>query len=545
MNNDIAIPEEIVNEAVKRFSRKFMFVYPEKYYTADDMITGARNPSGKRHYGICTACGKRSENVPAAQDEYKKWNLRKPYHDPYCRPTHGYVLCPQCEELVEARKGTLDKKCLKDGHYIRAWDAESPDKVILYEFCLIMADWTDHAPQKIAVQYQRKTELSPGKAETFEYWYQDWNANVKSWEKINFPREAREPLPKHWNTLGEEKLAGTFLENIYNYCEEHHLSIRYIMRFVEEPLTELFYKMGFEGVANDRVWKDKATKGTRHIDFTQRSPKKMFRGLTKAEEQKAKQVLLQVKNKNMLWCHDFERAISMIKKCKCVSIDTIVSLLDGINDYRHDTDNRVIMEICAKVPSFPAERIIDYIHDHDLPIYRDYIKFAVKNGAPINEQHTAFPEDLLAAHDKQIEDHEFLIKRESFEKCKKRKKQLENKGYSYEHAGIISVIPEKPTDIRREGQYLHHCVGNYAEDHVSGKTNIIFIRRAESPTIPWYTLEVAPDTLGFRQCYGFKNQTRGKDDPEVKKFLNAYKRHLETYKHKNKKQEDKKCRKTA
>lgn len=41
-----------------------------------------------------------------------------------------------------------------------------------------------------------------------------------------------------------------------------------------------------------------------------------------------------------------------------------------------------------------------------------------------------------------------------------------------------------------EGQALHHCVGGYALRMAEGKTAIFFIRLAEEPDRPYYTLEL-------------------------------------------------------
>lgn len=535
---DIAIPENIVNEAVRRFGRRFLFVYPEKFYTDED-IFAERRPTGRRYYGICTACGELSENVEAAMNENEKYRTKKPYYDKYSRPPLGYVKCPECGAFVEARKGNIDKSCLRDAFYLKAWDVESPEKVILYEACIYLENWANSGPQCVSVKYQRKTVLALGKAETYEYWYKSWYGDEKEWVKQMFPKDASGSLPKREVELGEEKLAGTFLEKIYDYVTEKNLSFRYLIRFVEEPLTELFYKMGFTAIANDRVYKDKQSKGTRHIDFTQRSPKKMFRGCDESTVQKIRQFMDLVGKKSSLDCAELEAAIMALKKCKGATPEALADMLDNC---RHNFISS--LRLCGKVNAFPFGRVADYINAHDGNIYRDYIETCILNGAPLNEARTAFPEDLYAAHDEQVEKHEFAIKRESFEKCAKRAEKLRKQGYEFECGGICTVIPEKPTDIQREGTALCHCVGKlYTDKHVSGYSNIIFIRRASDPQKPWFTLEADPETRRFRQCFGYKNRMTGASDPEVGPFLIKYAAHLDRCAKRNIKQEEKSCQK--
>ena len=52
---------------------------------------------------------------------------------------------------------------------------------------------------------------------------------------------------------------------------------------------------------------------------------------------------------------------------------------------------------------------------------------------------------------------------------------------------------------------LIHCVGTYAERYAEGTTNIVFIRRADEPAKPFYTMEISSrneivQVRGFRNC---------------------------------------------
>ena len=83
----------------------------------------------------------------------------------------------------------------------------------------------------------------------------------------------------------------------------------------------------------------------------------------------------------MVWCEDIESAITVFQKVKGATPETIANLIDSINDYEHKTNGREIMRLCKFLPSFPPERLIDYLADHDIEIYRDYINAAIANGA--------------------------------------------------------------------------------------------------------------------------------------------------------------------
>jgi hypothetical protein len=99
-------------------------------------------------------------------------------------------------------------------------------------------------------------------------------------------------------------------------------------------------------------------------------------------------------------------------------------------------------------------------------------------------------------------------------------------------ATVYIIVPKKASEVVAEGNALHHCVGGYVGKVVNGTSNIIFIRHRDNKS--WFTLEVDPKTLEFRQCYGahnrktgiFRSSYNGNYDPEVGKFLYHYRRHL-------------------
>ena len=72
-------------------------------------------------------------------------------------------------------------------------------------------------------------------------------------------------------------------------------------------------------------------------------------------------------------------------------------------------------------------------------------------------------------------------------------------------------------ELVEEGAKLSHCVGSYTDRVKTGKTHIFFIRRAEAPDTPYYTLNLDP-AGGFIQCHGYKNDREFPIPPEVRAF---------------------------
>ena len=99
--------------------------------------------------------------------------------------------------------------------------------------------------------------------------------------------------------------------------------------------------------------------------------------------------------------------------------------------------------------------------------------------------------------------------------------------YEFELDGLRIVFPATAGAIRREGKTLAHCVGGYAERHLSGVCTILFLRRTDEPHTPYITIEM--DGNKIRQIHGYHNDTLpGSPKPrEVhKEFLDAWLRWL-------------------
>lgn len=73
----------------------------------------------------------------------------------------------------------------------------------------------------------------------------------------------------------------------------------------------------------------------------------------------------------------------------------------------------------------------------------------------------------------------------------------------YSSDDFIVIPPKKPMDLVEESLALHHCVRTFIEAVYDGKTSIFFIRRAESPNKPFFTVEIRNGEV--RQIHGLQN----------------------------------------
>ena len=99
------------------------------------------------------------------------------------------------------------------------------------------------------------------------------------------------------------------------------------------------------------------------------------------------------------------------------------------------------------------------------------------------------------------------------------------KKFSYENEKYRVVVPENVEDILLEGNILGHCIGRGAVerylDRIKARESfLVFLRQADKPDVPWYTLEVEPDGT-IRQKRTFGDQ-QGKDLDEALPFLSEW-----------------------
>lgn len=73
-----------------------------------------------------------------------------------------------------------------------------------------------------------------------------------------------------------------------------------------------------------------------------------------------------------------------------------------------------------------------------------------------------------------------------------------------EKSGLEIIAPKDISDLKNEGHTLSHCVGTYVDAIISGKDNIMFLRRSDMVNSPFYTVEVLNDGQ-IRQVHCYQN----------------------------------------
>ena len=135
----MSLPQNIFDEAVEVFGRRFLFVYAD--------------PSGR--YGICSNCGN-----TVGYDE-------QPLPSKHGGDRFRQAACPHCMSVLEVRRGWYGKSSLKDRFYLQAWEVIDYNTVKLHEAIIALDGRTDTADEAGAWESetcydQRCTTVTPG-----------------------------------------------------------------------------------------------------------------------------------------------------------------------------------------------------------------------------------------------------------------------------------------------------------------------------------------------------------------------------------------------
>lgn len=170
--------------------------------------------------------------------------------------------------------------------------------------------------------------------------------------------------------------------------------------------------------------------------------------------------------------------------------------------------------------------------------YKDYISQCEQLGYDLTDKNIAVPMNLFQAHQQLTEilnakkaAEEAEEQRKKLKGFNKRLKKLKDK-YCYTDGNLLIRPAEDYEDLQKEGTTLHHCVySNYSDEHIMGKTTILFIRRVSEPDKPFYTMEYKNGNVV--QC---RTKYNGGMTDEVKAFIDKWKAFMKSNNKKKKKE---------
>lgn len=147
----------------------------------------------------------------------------------------------------------------------------------------------------------------------------------------------------------------------------------------------------------------------------------------------------------------------------------------------------------------------------------DYWDMAKDEGVDLSEHAARWPMHLNRAHD-QLLMHKKFKENEAL-RVKFEQRAVALRRYRFEANGLLICQPLRENDLIVEGKMLNHCVATYAKSHANGTTTILFIRKADSPETPYFTLNISEGTMAVIQNHGKNNCN---PPPKVKAFVDLF-----------------------
>ncbi len=201
-------------------------------------------------------------------------------------------------------------------------------------------------------------------------------------------------------------------------------------------------------------------------------------------------------------------------------------------------DNSRWIDVWKEIKRFTSiHKAIRYLYrqEKDATFYRDYLQMIEECGSNMKSNGILFPKNLEEAHDRALAERNRLrdeiakAKQDAFNKeLEKNKKQFEaeiargvRNPINLKLGSLEIRLPFSVEEIRDEGEKLHHCVSRYIKDVIDKKTQIFFIRKAEFPDIPYFTLEWKDGVV--QQVHGLKNSD---PTPEVAAFVQTWSKEM-------------------
>lgn len=339
----------------------------------------------------------------------------------------------------------------------------------------------------------------------------------EKWRPLKSENEPYFGSDNSYTVIGDDDVKKTFLKYAES-CIRQSLDpafedyyVKYLCEFASHPNIEYLIKSGFGYIISQKLTQ-KTINGIR-INYRSSDVKKMLK-LNKIEME-------------LLKNRDCETLGAYYKLRKAEpSMDENTRFQTALK-YKYHIDG--LCEIIIKT-GLSLKKVINYANKQGhcgVGDWNDYLDQCIKLNYDMTDTLVTKPKNLHEAHERltkiiKIKADE-LVQLE-LEKHNKRRAKME---YTDEKRGLQIVIPKSVQEIIDEGKRLDHCVGGYADRHANGKLTILFLRTADKPDVPYYTMEVSKEGR-IVQCRGYKNNMANNPKPQdIIDFEQEYQQYLD------------------
>lgn len=490
----------------------------------------------KKQKAIKDRIDKQMEKVPMLPENFDKWleytalfhsryiyytyKANKKELDGYCTncksdvivegPRHNQKgICPKCKSPITYKAMGKSRRVSDKG---QAAIIQKVDGAILVRYFRLYKDYYDHY-KKPSLFYH---ELSRD--------FYDKKGKVKSFEWLDFKQTGKErwcdgqgKFGFHEAVLYEKNLDEVLKETRWEYSAIKEFATHengfgfptyhYLQDYQENPSIEYLVKLKLYSLVNEIItcW------GIgRDINLKGKNLQEVL-NINKAQLAVAQRIDAGEKELNVI--REAAKANLNLTDEQIVFIDEHLRVENVIEMAKHTTVHKMIKYIKSQTPK--NIDIGDTFRD-----WRDYIRNCKILGYDLKNEFVLFPKGFKEAHDrvyKLVQEN----KNELFDKAIREMSSKLEEFFNWQYKNYLILAPRSADEIMKEGQTLHHCVGNYIERVATGETIVLFLRQKEKPEEPYYTIEVDPVSKSVEQCRGSHNRSMARD---IEKVIQRYKK---------------------
>lgn len=483
----------------------------------------------------CACCGK---EIPDTRLKRLKDNEKVRHND--------LVKCPKCGKTLVAKKRNKQMKKKTGSYLIQPINEEASviryiDAEITWEFGRYTVELEEAIrimAYKIGVNKRRKHNVRL-------YYYDGWDfgrgnrGNKRAKEGYLYPEDYTDTLE---NTVYKDgrrvlrQLAQAGKKLNYNKLLIGIGVMKNFENIVEYLFKGRFDRLLAETIGNVDWWGDRGYYGSLRLGG--RTLEEVF-GIR--DKQKINRIREEDGGERMLtWMRYSEETGQKISK---ETLNYMTKNEISPRDYDLYIDNQSPQQIQNYLEKQRAAGYVDFAPKEILGQWLDYLSMCRVAGKNMEDAMVLKPRDLKLRHDQAVGDANQLrivkamqenkeLRQREAEKMREKYPQAEKnldairERYEYQNEEYVITVPHDLVEIIEDGQALHHCAGaseRYFDRIESQETYICFLRRAESPGIPFYTIEVEPSGT-IRQHRSYLDEEPGID--EIRGFLREWQKTL-------------------
>ena len=224
--------------------------------------------------------------------------------------------------------------------------------------------------------------------------------------------------------------------------------------------------------------------------------------------------------------------INMIQKLWDVDNTMTAQDYKDISEFKKES---VVVDIKGKY-NIPFAKQLAYIKDcydyqcidqtEAFQLWYDYLNIAASIGYNIKNRNVKYPISLKKEHDIAAFAANKMQKGFNDKEFASRAKENSRFNYSLKSLKLFVEAPTEPQQVINEGVVLHHCVTNYVNAIIEGRSIVMFIRQENAPEDPFFTAEILikGGTPTITQVKGNMNSDPDTSTAEGKKIMEFVKK---------------------